>query len=76
MKKLTKKQKLIIENLNPKCEDCIHYLKSETSRPYLDNDGKLMCYFMYPFAAYKEARRLHPHGKTFNCGIEGQHFFS
>lgn len=65
MKKLTKKQQKIIDELNPKCEDCIHYR---------DNNGRLMCHYMLPFLVYKETARIRPHGETMNCGIEVQHF--
>jgi len=65
VKKLTKKEQAIIDNLDPKCEDCEHYR---------DHRGRMMCHAMAPFLAYKETARLRPHGSTMNCGTEGQHF--
>ena len=65
MKKLTKKQREIIDNLNPRCEDCEHYR---------EHKGRMMCHAIAPFLAYKETARLHPHGTTMNCGTEGKHF--
>jgi hypothetical protein len=63
MKKLTKKQREIIDNLNPRCEDCKHYR---------DRNGKMMCYALEPFLAYKETQRLARGGM--NCGPEGANF--
>jgi len=65
VKKLTKKEREIIDNLSPRCEDCAYYR---------DHYGKIMCHAMAPFLAYKKTARLRPHGTTKNCGTEGQHF--
>lgn len=65
MKKLTKKEREIINNLDPKCEDCKHYR---------NHNGRLMCHRMTPFLACKETQRLCPAGSTMNCGTEGRHF--
>jgi hypothetical protein len=65
VKKLTKRERAIIDNLDPRCEDCAHYR---------DHRGNPMCHAMAPFLAYKETARRRPHGSTMNCGTEGQHF--
>lgn len=65
MKKLTKKQREIIDNLNPRCEDCAHYRAHR---------GAMMCHRLTPFLAYKETQRLHPAGSTMNCGTAGREF--
>ena len=65
MKKLTKKQQEIIDNLKPRCEDCLFYRRWR---------GAMMCYRISPFLASKETQRLRPAGSTMNCGIEGRHF--
>jgi hypothetical protein len=66
MKKLTKKQSAIIENLNPRCEDCHHYRAHK---------AKMMCHYMTPFLATKETQRLaSTAGNRMNCGTEGRNF--
>jgi len=65
MQKLTKKQRAIIGNLDPKCEDCQHFRQHR---------GVIMCHRMTPFLAYKETQRLKPQYGTMNCGIEGTGF--
>ena len=66
MKKLTKRNREITENLNPRCEDCAHYKESR---------GRMMCHFMEPFLASKETQRLRPRsGVSMNCGTAGHNF--
>ena len=65
MKKITKKQQEIIDNLNPPCEDCLYYRRWR---------GEMMCYRLSPFLASKETQRIRQAGSTMNCGTEGRHF--
>jgi hypothetical protein len=62
---LTHKERVTLQNLDPKCEDCDYY------REY---NGRLMCHAMAPFYAAKETARRRPRGKTKNCGKEGYYF--
>lgn len=65
MKRLTKQDRKIIDNLDPRCEDCKYYR---------DHNGRMMCYVMIPFLALKETARRRPRGTTMNCGTEGHYF--
>ena len=65
MKKLTKKQQEILDNLDPRCEDCQHYRRWR---------GSMMCHRLSPFLASKETQRLRQAGSTMNCGTEGREF--
>jgi hypothetical protein len=62
---IKRQSKLILDALNPRCEDCYYYRVFK---------GGMMCHFMAPFLADKKTQRLRPSAGTMNCGTEGRNF--
>lgn len=65
MKQLTKRERDILANIDPRCEDCEHYR---------EHRGSMMCHYASPFLAYTHTQRRTKPKRSMNCGAEGNNF--